>query len=204
MPFVILAFMLGTADSTVASQANAKLSFKIHAGAGFPAEDYLDTHIATGFGITFLLKQRLLFSLDVGYWNVTVEGVPNKFYDGRHKSIPLFASFQYFFTHEKKVNPYAFLGPGYIFSFFEMEDIITIPEITIDQRIKNGLCFQVGIGIDVPISRSFRGFTETAYFHRESTGITKISDLNFGIITEEFPVKLHSWIFRIGVKYFVK
>jgi hypothetical protein len=84
-----------------------------------------------------------------------------------------------------------------------MENIITIPEITIEQRIKNRLCLQVGIGIDIPLSHSFVLFTEAAYFHNKSTGITKISDLNFGTSIEEFPVKLHSWIFYIGIKYVV-
>jgi hypothetical protein len=204
MPIIFLACLLSTADSATATQTNARLSLEIHAGAGFPTEDYLDTHVVSGFGITFPLKQRLFLSLDLGYWEEAVEENPDKFYEGRLKSIPFLASFRFFFARQKRVNPYAFLGAGYVFCFFEMEDIITIPEITIDQSVKNGPCFQVGIGIDVPISRSFGVFTEAAYFHRKSTVITMISDLNFGTSIEEFPVKHHSWIIQIGFKYFVK
>jgi len=194
IPIILLAFMLSTADSAV----------EVQAGIGIPSEDCLHTHVVSGFGITFPLKQRLFLSLDLGYWKSTVEEVPNKFYDGHLKAFPLLASLQFFLSRQKRVNPYAFLGAGYIFCSFEMEEIITIPEITIDQSVKNGLCFKAGLGIDVAISQSIRIFTEATYFHRKTMGITTISDLNFGTSTEEFPVKLHSWIFQIGIKYFLK
>lgn len=85
-----------------------------------------------------------------------------------------------------------------------MKDIITIPEITIDQSVKDGPCLQAGFGIDVPISRSFGVFAEAFYFYRKTSGITTITDFNFGKSTREFPVTLSAWIFQIGVKYFIE
>ena len=203
MPIIILACMLSVADSAAATQANARLSLEINTGARFPTEDYLQIHIVSGFGIALPLKQRLFLSLNLGYWNGTVEDNPDKFYDGRLKSFPFLVSLRYFFVRQKRVNPYVLLGAGYVINSFDMKDIITIPEITIEQSIKNRPCFQVGIGIDAPLSRSFGLFTEVAYFHSKSTGITKISDLNFGISIEEFPVKLQSWTFQIGIRFVV-
>lgn len=202
-PIIILVCMLSASDSAAAAQTNAKLSLDIQTGARFPTEDYLKTHVVLGFGIAFPLKQRLYISLDLGYWNGPVEDNPDKFYDGRFKSFPFLVSLQYFFVRQKRVNPYVLLGAGYVINSFDMKDIITIPEITIEQSIKNRPCFQVGIGIDAPLSRSFGLFTEAAYFYNRSTGITKISDLNFGTSIEEYPVKLQSWTFQIGIRYVV-
>jgi hypothetical protein len=203
MPIIILACILGTADSAAVTQADAKLSVEMHAGARFPTEDYPKTHVVLGFGIAFPLKQKLFLTLDLGYGIGAVEDNPDKFYDGRLKSFPFLASFQYFFARDKRVNPYVSLGAGYVFNSFDMKDIITIPEITIEQSIKNRPCFQVGIGIDAPLSRSSGVFTEVVYFYNKSTGTTKISDINFGTSIEEFPVKLQSWIFQIGIRYVV-
>jgi len=181
-----------------------RISLEIQAGAGIPAEDYLDTHAVSGFGVTIPLKKRLLLCLDLGYWKSAVEGVPTKFYDGHLKAFPFLASLQFSPSHQSRVNPYAFLGGGYIISSFSMKDIITIPEITIEQSVKNGLCLRAGLGIGIPISSSWGVFTEAAYFYSEATGVTTIIDLNFGTSTREFPVNLHAWIFQIGIKYFIE
>lgn len=183
---------------------NSHLGIEVQAGAGLPAEDYLDTHIVSGFGMTIPLKERLSLSLDLGYWNSSVKEVPTKFYDGRLKAFPLTVSLQFSLSHQKRVGPYVFLGGGYIFSSFTMKDIITIPEITIDQSVRNGLCLKAGLGIDLSISRTFGVFAEAVYFYRETTGITTITDLNFGTSTKEFPINLQAWIFQIGIKYFIR
>lgn len=204
IPIILLAFMLSTADSAVEIQTNTNPNFEVQVGAGIPTEDYLHAHVISVFGITIPLKQRLSLSLDLGYWKSAVEEVPTKFYEGHLKAFPLLASLRFALSRQKIVNPYVFLGAGYVFCSFKMRDIITIPEITIDQSVKNGPCLRAGLGIDVAISQSFRIFTEAAYFHRKATGITTITDLNFGTSTKKFPVTLSSWILQIGIKYLIK
>jgi len=204
IPIILLVLILNTADSAVGSQTKIQLSFEVQGGAGIPAEDYLNTHVVSGFGIAIPMEKRLSLSFDLGYWESPVKEVPTKFYDGHLKAFPLLASLQFFISHQNRINPYVFLGGGYIFSSFTMKDIITIPEITIDQSVKDGPCLQGGLGIDAPISRSFRVFTEAIYFYRKTKGITTITDLNFGTSTEEFPVTLSAWIFQIGIKYFIE
>jgi hypothetical protein len=187
-----------------AGRKNAWLSVEIQAGAGIPTEDYLNTYVASGFGLTIHLKKKLSLSFDLGYWRSTAEEVPDKFHDGHLKAFPLLASLQFFLSRQNRGNPYLFLGGGYIFCSFEMENIITIPEITIDQSVKNGPCLEGGLGIDVPLSRTLGVFAEAFYFYRKTSGITTITDLNFGKSTREFPLNLQAWIFQIGIKYFIK
>ena len=179
-------------------------SIEVRVGAGIPVEDYLHTHIFSGFGATIPLKRRLSLSLDLGYWRSTVEEIPDKFYDGHLKAFPLLASFQFFFSRHERINPYIFIGGGYIFCSFTMQDIITIPEITIDQTVKSGPCVDAGIGIDVIVSHSFGIRAEATHFFRKTTGITTITDINFGTSTREFPVNLNAWIFRIGIRYSIE
>ena len=52
--------MLSAADSGAAAQTNAKLSLVIQTGARFPTEDSLKTHVVSGFGIAFSLKQIMI------------------------------------------------------------------------------------------------------------------------------------------------
>ena len=187
-----------------ARRKNAHHGIEVRAGAGIPMEDGMHTPIVTGFGATIPLKQRLSLSLGLGCWKGSVREVPEKFYDGHLRAFPFLAALRFFFFRKNTIHPYALLGAGYMFCSFEMEDIITIPEIAIDQSVKNGLCFHAGFGIDVPIMRSWGAFTEATYFHREATGITTITDLNFGTRTVEFPVNLSAWIFQVGIRYFIK
>ena len=181
-----------------------QVGIKAHGGAGVPTEDYLGTHIAAGFGITIPLERRLSLSLDLGYWESTLEEVPTKFYAGRLKAFPLLASLQFFPLCHKRFNPYVFLGGGDVFCSFALKNLITIPEITIDQDIKNGPFFQGGLGVDIAISRAFGVFAEAVSFHRKTTGITTITDLNRGTDTQEFRLNLQAWILQIGVKYAIE
>jgi hypothetical protein len=195
---------LNVTNDPRAGRENARPSMDVRAGAGIPAEDYLDSHIVAGFGMTIPLKKKLSFSLDFGYQHCAVKEVSGKFYEGRLHTFPLMASLRFSLSPSKGFDPYVFLGAGYIFTSFSMKGIITIPEIAIEQSVKNGLCLRVGLGIGIPISPSWGVFTEAAYFYREATGITKITDLNFGTRSEEFPVNLHAWIFQIGIKYVIQ
>jgi hypothetical protein len=190
--------------SSLFAYSEQGIRIKVQAGAGIPTEDYLDTHIVSGLGFSISLEKRLSLSFDLGYWKSTIEQVPAKFYDGRLKAFPLLASLQLFLLRQNTVNPYVFLGCGHIFSSFAMQDIVTIPEITIDQDIKSGPIFQGGFGIDVHISRTLGVFAEAGSFRRKTTGVTTITDLNSGTMTQEFPINLNAWIFQIGIKCLIE
>ncbi len=191
-------------NDSKAERKNARPSLEVQAGAGIPEEDYLNAHVVSRFGLNIPLKKRLSLSFDLGYWKILVKEVPAKFYDGHTRAFPFLASLQFSLLRRNRVNPYVFIGGGYIFSSFATKDIITIPEITVDQHVKNGPCLQGGLGIDLTILHSWRAFTEVAYFYRKTSGITTITDLNFGTSTREFPLNLQAWIFQIGIKYYIQ
>lgn len=180
------------------------MSFQAKLGFVSPSENYIHSSLAGGLGIVLPVKGNISFSLDLGFWKSSVDVKPNKFYEGKMTLIPFLASFRYSLLPDKTINPYAYIGTGYVITRFKMEDIITLPEITIDQKIKNGFCVYAGAGADIRISESLGMTAEGFYFHRKTTGTTTISDLNFGMSSENFLVRLHAFIFQIGVKYFFK
>jgi len=201
---LIIAFIVGLAGPAASAQTDNHTSVRVQSGAGIPVQEYVNIHLVSGLGITVPLRQRLALSLDLGYWTSPVDEVLKKFYEGQLKAFPLTASLRFIFSHQKRANPYVFAGAGYVFCSFETGGIITIPEITIDQSVKNSLCLQAGLGIDFPISRSAGFFAETGYFHRKTTGITTIVDLNSGTTTEEFSANLSSWTFQVGFRHILE
>ncbi|MGB7295069.1 MAG: hypothetical protein WBC70_05715 [Candidatus Aminicenantales bacterium] len=200
--FLLLGLLFSAAFLSAGSAEG--LEIKIQAVAGVPTKEYLDTCVGTGFGFAIPLERGLSLSFDAGCWKSNLGEAPAPFYDGRLRAFPLSASLYFFPLCQKAINPCVFLGGSYVFSSFTMQDIITIPEITIDQSIKNGLCFRAGFGIDARISRVLGIFMETGYFYRETKGIATIADLNFGTSTQEIPLDLSALIFQIGIKYFIE
>ncbi|MDH4217962.1 MAG: hypothetical protein OEY18_02005 [Candidatus Aminicenantes bacterium] len=180
------------------------LSFQAKLGFVSPSENYIHSSLTGGLGIVLPIKGNVSFSLDLGFWKSSVDEKPNKFYEGKMTLIPFLASFRYSLLPDKTINPYAYIGTGYVITRFKMENIITLPEITIDQKIKNGLCVHAGAGTDVRISESCSVTAEGFYFSRKTKGTTTISDMNVGVTSEEFSVRLNAFIFQIGVKYFFK
>ncbi len=178
------------------------LNFQAKLGFVSPSENYIHSSLAGGLGIVLPVKGNISFSLDLGFWKSSVDVKPNKFYEGKMTLIPFLASFRYSLLPDKTINPYAYIGTGYVITRFKMEDIITIPEITINQTVENGFCLHVGAGTVIRISESLGMTAEGFYFHRKTTGTTKIFDLNFGMSSENFSVRLHAFIFQIGMKYF--
>lgn len=190
--------------SSLIAYSEEGIRIKVQAGAGIPTEDYLDTHIVSGLGLTIPLKKRLAFSVDFGYRKVSTKEVPTKFYAGDLKLFPLQASLQFSVARQKAISPYIFQGCGYIFCPFAMQDIVTIPEITIDQDIRSEPFFQGGFGIDVHISRTIGVFAEASSFRRKTTSVTTITDLNLGTMIHEFPINLNAWILQIGIKCLIE
>jgi len=180
------------------------LSFQAKLGFVSPSENYIHSSLTGGLGIALPIKGNVSFSLDLGFWKSSVDEKPNKFYKGKMTLIPVLGSLRYYLLPDKAINPFIFIGTGYVFAHFKMENIITIPEITISQTVENGLCLHAGAGTVIRISESLGMTAEGFYFHRKTTGTTTISDLNFGMSSKNFSVRLNAFIFQIGMKYFFK
>ena len=177
--------------------------FIVHANGGFsfPQEGNMKSGLESGFGFAYILNKKVAAFFDFGFWKSEVEEEPGKLLDGKLSVTPFLFSLQYYFYEKRDFNPYIFAGIGYIFYDFKLKDIITIPEITITQKVENGLGFQAGLGAQVKILDRLSIFGEALYLYHKAEGITTISDLNFGTTTEEFSLNTSTSLIRLGIRY---
>lgn len=177
--------------------------FIVHANGGvsFPKEDNVKSGLESGFGFSFTLDRRMLLSFDFGYWKSDVEEEPGKLHKGKLSVTPFLVSLQVSLFEKKAFNPYIFAGAGYVFYDFKIKDIITIPEVTITQKIENGLSLHAGLGALVQILDRLDLFGEALYLYRKGDGQTTISDMNKGTTYEDFSLDMSAFLFRLGIKY---
>lgn len=200
-PPTFVIFSLLSLSSWVQGEVQS-LSFQAKLGFVSPANNHIHSSLTAGLGIVLPMKDQVSVSFDLGFWTSSVDTEPHKFYEGRMTLFPVLASLRYSFLPDKTINPCVFIGTGYVFAHFKMEDIITIPEITVNQTIENGFCWLAGAGTIIRISESFGLSAEGIYLNRKTTGLTTITDLNFGENSEKFSVRLHAFIFQVGIEYF--
>ncbi len=185
--------------------ANADFpTFSLHAkiGRGSPVEGHIHSGFSGAFGLALHFDRQISVSIDIGSWRSPVDEKSDEMFEGKLTLIPILVSLKYFFSLENRVHPYVSVGGGYVFTRFRMDNIITIPEITISQEIRSGVGIHAGLGAVVKISKSFGLEAEGLYIFRNSKGVTTISDMNFGSSSEEFSVRLHTVLFQVGIIYF--
>jgi len=124
------------------------MSFHVNPGASFPKEKNIKAGFESGFGISLPLMRRVVLSLDFSYWKSNVDEEAGRLFKGKLSVTPFFFSFQFNLMEKGKINPYVFLGPNLVFSNFEISEYYAIPELTINQEIRNGLGFHIGGGSD--------------------------------------------------------
>lgn len=180
-----------------------KSSVHVYAGMVIPGEESIKSGFHTAFGFSYPLAERIIFSFDFTYWKSNVEEDEGKLFNGTLSVTPFTVSLQYTLIKESDITPYVFFGTGFVFTNFKMEDYISIPEVTITQEINNGLSFHFGTGVNLKVTDSLALFTEILYLYRKAKGETTISDMNFGVNSEEFSLNLSSFLFQIGIKYFL-
>lgn len=196
---IILGFLLLGIQSIGLAQ---KLSFHASAGIASPKEKNINSGFETGFGFTLELNRRVSLLFDFGYWKSETIEESGKLMNGKLVVTPFLVSLRYSLLEGEAVAPYVFIGAGFVFSSFEIGEYITIPEITINQKIENGICLHAGAGGSFNVSSNFALFAEMVYLFRETTGETIITDMNFGVSTEEFSLSLSSFLLRFGIRYF--
>jgi outer membrane protein W len=177
--------------------------FSVHANGGysFPREKNMSSGWESGFGFSYAISKKIFASFDFGFWKSGVDGEPGKLLDGKMSANPFLLSLQYYLYEKRNFLPYVFMGVGYVFYDFKLEDIITIPELTITQKIDNGLSLHAGLGAVIQISEKLSFFGEALYFYRKADATTTRSDLNLGTTTEKFSIDTSASIIRLGLKY---
>jgi len=202
LTFFLLCFLL-LVQNVIGQE---ETSMRIHGSTGLSSmsEKSYGSGLWSGFGFSILIKKDVFLSFNFGAWNSQVDATPDGLQNGTLMMSPFFISLHYLLGHEDPlINPYLFIGGGYIFTSFRMEDVFTIPEITLSQKIGSSLGGEVGAGIQLKVSKRIFLTADVSYLINKTSGTTTIQDLNFGITKEEFSLILSALIFRIGIKFLI-
>lgn len=182
---------------------NPRGSLHINGGFSMVLKENIDSGFKTGFGFSSPLLKNTWITLDFGYWKSNVHEVPGELYSGTLSMAPFQVSICYNLLETKQLTPYVFGGTGIIFAHLKIEDSITIPEVSIDQEVNDGISFHAGVGSLLRINKDISLFGEACFLYRKGEGITTITDMNTGESTENFPLNLNSLVFSIGIKYYL-
>lgn len=183
---------------------NKKSSF--HAGLGWagPGGSSLNGSFQTDFGFSLSITEKISLVLDFSYWKTAVEEQSGgDLLNGELTMTPFLGGIRLDLSSHSFISPYLFGGIGYVVSTFRMGDVVTIPEVSITQRINSGIGFQGGGGVLFRVTESIGIFLEGLYMARSASGTTTIRDLNLGVTTDDFSLNLNTLIVHVGIKYFV-
>mgnify|MGYP001057460826 CR=1 FL=1 len=182
---------------------NPQGSVHVNGGLSWFLKENIDSGFETGFGfsVPFFNKTSLVFNF--GYWKSSVHEEAGGLYSGTLSMAPFQASLYYHILESKGFIPYVFGGAGMIFNHFEMEDLVTIPEVSIDQNVNNGVGFHAGAGSHLKINKHLALYGEICFLYRKAEGTTTTTDMNKGISTEKFPLNLNSFALRFGIRYYL-
>lgn len=200
--FFLLCFFLLTQNVI----GQEETSMRIHGSIGLSSMsgNSYGSGFWSGFGFSVLIKKDVHLSFNFGAWNSQVTATPDGLQSGTLTMSPFFISLHYFFGQKDRlIYPYLFIGGGYIFNSFRMEDVFTIPEITLSQKVDNSPGGQVGAGIQMKVSKRISLSADVSYLYNKANGTTTIQDLNFGTTAEDISLILSALIFQIGIKFFI-
>ncbi|MFC2166983.1 outer membrane protein [Acidobacteriota bacterium] len=200
--FFLVCFFLLIQDSL----GQAETSLRIHGSVGLSqmSEKSFGSGFWSGFGFSIPINRDVHMSFNFGAWKSQVNSNADGLQDGSLTVNPFFASLYYFLKlGNQSIAPYVFVGGGYIFSSFRMDDVVTIPEISFSQKIENSPGGQIGAGIKIEVSKRISLTSDVSYFYSKTSGTTILQDLNFGTSTDEFSLRLNAIIFQLGIKFLI-
>jgi len=200
--FFILA-LAGVLFISPLTAENPRSSLHINGGFCWMLKKNIDLGLKTGFGFSVPLVKKTTLTLDFGYWKSRVQEEPGDLFDGTLSMAPFQASLYYTLFETKRLAPYVFGGTGFIFSHFEMEDLITIPEVSVDQEVHDGISFHAGAGSFLRINDNIALYVEACFLYRKGEGATTIKDMNLGESKENFSLNLSSLVLSFGIKYYL-
>ena len=204
-----LAILLGLVLIVLAAapafpQEGRGLRVQGYIGASSSVEKNFELGFWSSIGFSIPVQSAVFLSFEFGNWNSAVTGRSETLLDGTLYVNPFLISVQYHMMPDKVFSPYLFLGGGYVFSRFNLGDIITIPEITLNQKIDSGPGGKLGAGIEIDLGKRLSIVGEVSYFFSRVKGETTIQDMNFGVSVEEFTFGLSALIVHVGLKYTIK
>ncbi len=187
----------------VQGQEETNMRIHVNLGLSLPSEQNLILGVWSGFGFSVPIEKKIHLAFNFGAWKSKASANPGGLQDGSLSVSPFFVSLQYFLTSGRTINPFVFIGGGYIFTSFKIENFVTIPEITLSQKVENSPGGQLGGGIQIKMSKRTFFSLDASYFYGKASVTTTIQDLNFGTTIENFSLILSAFIFQVGIKFFI-
>jgi hypothetical protein len=173
-------------------------------GASSPTEKNIGAGLWSSIGFSIPVVHKLFLSLDFGHWTSEVNGSAAELLDGTVYVNPFIVSAAYFLMPDRAITPYVFIGGGFVFSRFRLGDIITIPEISLSQKIENGLGGKIGLGMELDLTESISLVSEASFLFRIAQANTTVQDMNFGLSVEDFTVNLSAFVLHLGFRYTIQ
>jgi len=174
-----------------------------HAGFAFQEEGNLRPGLEMGIGFAFSCIPRFWLSVEFSRWKSESRTAPGLLFDGTVTVSPILLCLQYDFLNNRFFVPYALVGGAFVFTKFEIDPMITIPEVKINQSIENGPSFYFGLGARIPIARTASFFSEVSYLIRTAPGKTLTDDMNLGRSEDPIVVNLRTVFLKFGLKLFI-
>ena len=198
-------FLLGFFLLIQNAAGQEKTGMHIHGSIGLSSmtEKSFDSGFWSGFGFSVPVSKDTHLAFSFGAWRSQISTKPGGLQNGSLTVNPFFVSLYYFLASDRSIFPYLFIGGGYIFSSFRMGDIVTIPEITLSQKVSNSPGGEAGAGIQLKVSEQVFLSADVSFLYSKTSGTTTIQDLNFGTTTEDFSLVLSTLVFRLGIKFFI-
>jgi hypothetical protein len=182
---------------------NHRGGVQVNGGLSWFFKKNIDSAFETGFGFSLPLVRKTALVLNFEYWKSNVHEEIDGLYNGTLSMAPFQASLYYHILESRGIIPYVFAGAGIIFSHFKIGEMITIPEVSINQKINNGISFHAGTGSLLILNDHLALYGEVCFLYRKTEVTTTITDMNTGILTEKFPLNLNSLALRFGIKYYL-
>ena len=157
----------------------------------------------SGLLFVFKIGENFGLEIDSGNWKSKIEEKKYDLYPGELSITPILVNTLFFLPLNKSFIPYIGGGFGYYFNHFQIsKELITIPEVTISQSVKDEFGFHFGAGLDFFIAQNLVLNLDVKYCLISPEGTTTITDINEGISLQYFDIKLNNILLRAGVKIY--
>jgi len=196
---LIALLFLGTTLNGFAQRQRQRLGFFINAAGYFPVQDNINNGFGSGLGAIFYATPNISVSLEWKYGRFNVDKVEGGLLKGTLYITPLLVSIHYNLKTSTSFSPYIFLGSGFFFNNFTLDESQSQenPDIR-KQEINNGIGLYGGIGSEYKINDRLSLFLEALYMTRKAEAETIY--INNSPSTA-FNVNLNSFSLLIGVNY---
>jgi hypothetical protein len=196
---ILAALILG---ASTAPAYETRPAILVHAGFGFPEENNLHGGWESGLGFVLPFAPRLAVAVEYLQWKDTSKQSFGKLYPGTLTLAPIQASLQYGFYENMYFRGYALAGAAYIVSRFRIGAYLSIPEVTIEQRVENGWAFFGGLGANLALSKTFDFYIEMSYMRRSLPAVTIVHDTNLGNSETSLTANLRHVFLKMGLKFY--